>query len=193
MRRTLLISGKQGSGKTSNSEAITQLAINADFIPKTFKFAKIIYELHDVCLPILKKYGIRPPEMKKDGEFLQIVGTDYGRKMVSPYVWAMPTRDEVGKWLALDPKNLAIIDDMRFSQEAEVFVATGFAARLVAPEAVRKPRCSYWRDPNHESETALDEHELKGRFDFVQSTEFVRIDVSSQNIWNEWRASTIGP
>jgi len=183
--RILLLSGKQGSGKTRNSAEICRLAIAAGYSPQVIKFADPIYEMHDACLPILKKYGIRPVEMTKEGELLQVIGTEYGRNRVSKTVWLDALLKRVPYVLAMD-RSLMIIDDVRFENEMDAF-PEALHVRLICKESVRKSRVSYWReDTSHESETALDRYEQLGKFDLRMDTEFAKLEVTSSVIWREW-------
>ena len=65
------------------------------------------------------------------------------------------------------------IDDCRFPNEFDILKENPkvVTIRLVASEAVRKPRCSYWREKPHESETALDSYADEGKFDIYIDTE----------------------
>lgn len=168
-KRMWVFSGKMGSGKSTYSSAVEK------FFGKRahrVKFADVLYQLHDVCLPILKATGVRPMDMTKDGELLQILGTEYGRNKLGENVWVDACKRTVDKILAEDPENIVIIDDCRFENEFNAFHNDSHMIRLVCPEEVRKQRCSYWRDQtNHISETGLDEYERKNMFHVNLSTD----------------------
>lgn len=178
-----MISGKQGAGKTTASASLVQLAIIADLIPKQFKFADPLYEIHNAAIPILHKYGIRPETMTKDGELLQVLGTEYGRNKINHDVWAASLRRRIDAWNSLSDRHIALIDDCRFENEMEMF-PDAFKVRLEASEEIRKQRVSYWREDNqHPSEIGLDDYVRKAKFDLVWSTENVRTEVSAKGIW----------
>lgn len=168
MKPIVLISGKQGSGKST-------LARNLYFQFKgdveIIKFADPIYALHKVCLPMLKQWGIRPNDMQKDGELLQVLGTEYGRKCIKDSIWVDICRARVNK--ALKKGKIVVIDDARFENEAEAF-RDAAQIRLRAGRHIRKSRCSYWREnEEHPSETGLDEWK---HFNLILDTEILMQD-----------------
>lgn len=188
MKQILLLSGKQGSGKTTQSGLISKIAVVEGYVPRVFKFAEPLYELHKVCLPILKKYKVRPETMMKDGELLQILGTEYGRKLISENVWVDACKAQVLEWCSLSEKHIAIIDDCRFENEFDAF-PDAVKVFLDCPESVRKTRCSYWRENvNHVSETGLDNYIRKGKFSTRHSvkwsTELAAPHVVARGIWD---------
>lgn len=187
MKRILVISGKQGSGKSTQSELVAKIAVTKDFVPRVFKFAEPLYEMHNALVPILKKHGLFPEGSAKDGDLLQVLGTEYGRNCRGWNVWVDICRKRVDEWLALSEKHIAIIDDCRFPNEFDAF-EDALRVRLDAPEAVRKERCSYWREnQTHLSETALDEYVMKGKFGTkwsgIYSTEYADKTVVAKGIW----------
>lgn len=169
-KRIFVLSGRQGSGKSTYAETLR------DFLGKEncaiFKFAKVLYELHDACLPILKGYGIVTADVKKDGELLQVLGTEYGRNCKGENVWVDVTRRWVDSYLAKHSRNFAIIDDCRFENEFDAFHPVAHMIRLQASKEVRQARCSAWRDnDSHASEIGLDDYEENEVFDCVINTE----------------------
>lgn len=167
-KRIWIFSGKQGAGKTTFSDA---LAYRFGDHCKRMKFADVLYEMHDACLPILKQWGIRPLNLNKDGELLQVLGTEYGRKKLGENVWVDALKVRVNEWLAQHPRNVVIIDDCRFENEFDAFCARAHMIRLNAPEDIRKKRCSYWREAtDHPSETGLDRYAKQGRFNCTVNT-----------------------
>ncbi len=186
MRKILIISGKQGSGKTSITDGIVKMLGSVANI-QTFKFAGPLYEMHDAMLPILKKYKIRPEDMTKDGELLQTLGTEYGRNKISENVWVNISHRFSTEFVALADTNLAIIDDCRFENEFNGFIDSAFKVRLECPEEVRKARCSYWREnTTHPSETGLDDYAEAGKFDLYLNTEFYDLEQCIKRVINEW-------
>jgi energy-coupling factor transporter ATP-binding protein EcfA2 len=186
MKRIILISGKQGSGKTTQSNALSQIAIQNDFTPKVFKFAGPIYKIHNLILPVFKLFGWRPETMDKDGELLQELGM-FCRKVFGENCFADVVRKDVEAWLACSPYHLAIVDDCRFENEFDAF-EDAMRIRLDCKESMRKERCSYWREnTNHPSEIGLDNYVAKGKFSSlwasVYSTEAARSEVVAKSIW----------
>lgn len=169
-KRIFVFSGKQATGKSTYAEELTKL-IGKDFC-KIFKFAEVIYKLHDACLPILKEYGVVTADVKKEGQLLQILGSDYGRMCKGPRVWVDCTKRAVDQYLAKHSKNYVIIDDCRFENEFDAFHPIAHMIRLTAPRDVRKARCPSWRDTeDHISETDLDAYEKAMNFDYVINTD----------------------
>lgn len=169
-KRVFVFSGRQGSGKTTYAEALRKF-IGLEYC-KVFKFAEVIYRLHDVCLPILQEYGVVSANIKKEGDLLQILGTQYGRNLKGENVWVDVTRRQVQQYLAAHSKNYVIIDDCRFENEFDAFHPVAHMIRLTAPREVRKARCSAWREnDNHESEVGLDNYEKNMNFDYVINTD----------------------
>ncbi len=169
-KRIFVFSGKQGSGKTTYSRKL-QKYIGLHTC-KIFKFAEVIYKLHDACLPILKDYGIITQDVEKEGQLLQVLGTEYGRVYKGPRVWVDATKRIVDKYLLENSTHYAIIDDCRFENEFDAFHPVAHMIRLTAPRDVRKARCGAWRDSeDHISETALDDYEAAGNFDCIIDTD----------------------
>lgn len=169
-KRIFILSGKQGSGKTTYAKYL-QAFLGLDNT-KVLKFAAPLYALHDRCLPLLKQYGVRPESMEKDGELLQVLGSEYGRKRIGESVWVDIVVRQAHAWLSESERNFVIIDDARFENEVDTFREDAYLIRLTAPEEVRKKRCSYWReDTSHSSETGLDRYEREMRFDIVLETQ----------------------
>jgi dephospho-CoA kinase len=168
-KRIFVFSAKQGGGKTTYAKYL-QAFLGIDNT-KIFKFAAPLYALHDRCLPLLKQYGVRDASMEKDGELLQVLGSEYGRKCLGENVWVNVTAREVHAYLMGGPRRFAIIDDCRFENEFNEFRDIAYMIRLVAPESVRRARCSYWREnTQHPSEIGLDEYERQMLFDVVLDT-----------------------
>lgn len=164
----VLISGKQGSGKTTLAESLEE-HLRFRFNKKCYqhRFANVIYEMHDECRMILRSYGIEP-KPEKDGELLQFLGTNWGRKNYGDNVWAKCTRSAVDKILKASPNTVHIISDCRFRNEFSFF-PDALRVRLTCSKEVRKARCESWRENDtHPSEVDLDGFE--DRFDLVLDT-----------------------
>jgi energy-coupling factor transporter ATP-binding protein EcfA2 len=170
--RIVLISGKQGAGKSTLASRLVDLAPSAGYEPWHTKFAAPLYEMHDAILQVAKKYGI--PAGPKEGDLLQYIGTEWGRGRKGPDVWVNALRAglafhlNVMKWQKPDSRVLVIVDDLRFENEFDAFTpGPGVTrVRLEAGREVRKARCSYWREADaHPSEVGLDAYADAGRFD----------------------------
>jgi len=190
LRNIIVISGKQGSGKSTQAEMLQAIALKDGFVPLRVRFSEVLYELHNVCLPLLKKYGIRDATMEKDGELLQVLGTEYGRKLLGDDVWIKVLRRRVDYWLRVEP-HLIIIDDCRFENEHDAF-SDALRVHLECTEEMRKARCSYWRtNTNHPSEIGLDNYIASGRFAepwcLRLETDRTEPKVTAHLIWNQFR------
>lgn len=168
-----MLSGTQGVGKTTT---VKQLQADADKFyhylgrVKTLKFADSIYNIHNIVLDEMEKMtGV--PRVKKDGTFLQYLGTEFGRNGWGSNVWVDILKKQIEKMAekSLTPL-LILIDDCRFENEFDAF-PNALRVRLHAPEEVRKARAESWREnTNHPSETGLDVYEKDNRFDLYFNT-----------------------
>jgi hypothetical protein len=136
------------------------LAGTGKFNVVRYKFAQTIYTMHDLVLDVLRQMGIDVP--KKDGRLLQLLGSDWGRTVYGPDIWvkcALAAYDMTAK--NYSATTVFLIDDCRFVNEAEAFrPLNGFLVRLDASQAVRKARCSAWRETEgHDSEISLDHYQ----------------------------------
>jgi hypothetical protein len=166
----ILISGKQGSGKTTLASGLLEFAAKRGFVPYRLRFAEPLYKIHDAALPVLKEIGFVPPDCTKDGAFLQVIGTEYGRKHHGENIWTDIVRRRVSKTLEADPKAFITIEDARFENEFDGF-PDAFRVRLEASEAARRERTHAWRDnTSHPSETGLDSFAGANLFDLYIDT-----------------------
>lgn len=166
----LIISGKQGSGKTTTQKIIQEQAQSHYDQIYTFNFADPLYQLHDIVRETLfRKFGIRP-EGNKDGLLLQVLGTEWGRAKYGSDFWVglMKTRvlEIQDKW----EKALLIIGDCRFENEFNAF-PEALRVRLDCPQSVRETRAESWRaNTQHPSEVGLDDYSFMGFFDLYFDT-----------------------
>ena len=170
MNTILMISGKQGSGKTTLSDTIKKYAVDYDFdFVSTLKFADTLYELHEYLLNKMETLTGKP-RIKKDGKLLQILGTEWGRENFGENVWVDILKKKIEKLESQKSKRLIIIDDCRFENEFDAF-PEALRVRLYCAENVRKLRTDAWRDnTNHPSEIGLDDYSAKNLFDVTYDT-----------------------
>lgn len=171
--RLVLISGQQGSGKTTLADGIHNHLMSKGKTVAHLSFASTIYAIHDFALKQLKECGIER-DIKKDGYLLQLLGTEWGRSTINENIWVNCTKGKVEKDRH-DFNNLYnrplihLISDCRFKNEFDLF-PDALRVRLECSEEVRKERCSMWRETtNHPSECDLDDYIDK--FDMVVDTE----------------------
>lgn len=166
--KLVLISGKQGSGKSSLARDLGRVFMDMGVEWERLFFAKPLYDIHDACLPVMKKYGIIPQDTVKEGPLLQLLGTEWGRKTRGENVWVDIVRRQVD---ALKGSNCFVtIEDARFENEFDAF-PDALRIRLDAPEEIRKARAESWREnTQHQSEIALDNYHALGKFDMTLDT-----------------------
>lgn len=184
--QTLLISGKQGSGKTTTGYAIQDIFLKQyGWSVEMISFAEVIYRMHDSCLKILSEYGIKR-DIVKDGPLLQLLGSDWGRKTINEDVWVNCAKEKIKQLIKIQEKEnsfvskLFIITDSRFPNEFDDY-ENALRVRLECAKEIRQKRCETWRDKDdHISETALDEYAEQGRFDLKLDTGITNLsDVSN--------------
>lgn len=182
----ILISGKQGSGKSTLANALCTKFGPVGAV-KT-RFAQALYEMHDCCRAILAKYNIDRYEFgKKDGNLLQLLGTEWGRKTIRETVWVETVLNQIRN----APKNIVhIIEDCRFRNEFDAFhnVPNVIKIRLNCSEEIRKGRAEMWREnSSHPSEIDLDEYAELMKFDMSFNTAHESIDDIVEKIMNHVR------
>lgn len=173
----VLISGKQGSGKTTTAAALELEARRIGYTwVRRMKFADPLYELHDTILDLMQGWS-GEPRPKKDGPLLQWLGTDFGRKKYGDDIWVKALKKKMDEDSLLynfgELRALYIIDDCRFENEFDAF-REALRIRLKAKEDTRKARTDCWReDTNHPSEIGLDFYDNRGLFDLYIDTDIL--------------------
>lgn len=181
----IAISGKQGSGKSTLAANLIKTFEANGAHPSVMKFADVLYAMHKACLPILKAAGARPNDMEKDGELLQVLGTEYGRRFLGANVWVDCLIKRINRLHDIEGKVLlfprpVIVDDMRFENEL-ASMEGALRIRLQAERDVRQQRCSYWRhNEGHPSETELDCHFSK--FELALDTSTATAEEISEHV-----------
>lgn len=172
----VMISGKQGSGKSTTAQALRAVLGSKGIGVIYDRFAKPLYDAHDAVLAVLRPQGILPdPDIKKDGLLLQVLGNDWARE-VDPNMWVRAFQNRVQQYkdrFAANPhmKVAIICEDCRYVNEFDA-IPDAVRVRLEAPEEVRHPRTDQWRkNTTHKSEVDLDQHVLDGKFDRVFRTD----------------------
>lgn len=153
----ILVSGKQGSGKTTLCENLRTYYSGKNFNTYRFRFAQPLYDIHDLIWNYMQQYHSRPKV--KDGRLLQLLGTEWGRETLDKDIWVKIIKDEISS-LPKSPEPFITIEDCRFLNEFNAF-PEAIRIRLNCAHEIRKKRCSNWRDDvNHPSEISLDHEEF---------------------------------
>ncbi len=192
----VLLSGKQGAGKTATQNKLYLAAARAGFkTAYSMNFADALYGLHDRVLDGLREYGI-DPKTKKDRTLLQLLGTEWGRSVHGSEIWVNILRNRIHQ---VEPNSLIIVGDCRFENEFDAF-PHALRVRLAAAENVRRNRAASWGSNTlHPSETGLDRYAEHGRFDLTIKTDgLVTVDGTVELIlaqiqkgsWVEKRSET---
>lgn len=175
-----MISGKQGSGKTTLAKALLKYFEEKNIKTRVLKFADPLYEMEEAVCSILNKYDIIVPRPQK--VFLQLAGTEWCRNTVDNDIWAKILYNRVTK---LDFDGVTIVDDLRFRNELDILKDQALSIRLTAPREIRKPRTDRWREnETHLSETDLDEYEQNKAFDLYFDTSKDSLEIEVETIHN---------
>ncbi len=107
----------------------------------------------------------------KDGDLLQYLGTEFGRKKFGDNVWVDILKKKVIKIPGYGTEDLlVIVGDCRFENEFDS-LPEAFRIRLECPEEIRKTRTNSWREnTQHPSEIGLDRYAQMGIFDMYANT-----------------------
>ena len=170
--QVVLLSGKQGSGKSTIQKEIERALRRTSFnCIHTINFADILYEMHDSVLKALNKW--HKYETKKDGKLLQVLGTEWGRNILGTNIWVHVLQSRIQKITQFHPpqtNHLFVVGDCRFRNEFNAF-SDALRVRLEAPADLRKIRTTSWREgTEHPSEVDLDGFALEGKFDMYLNT-----------------------
>lgn len=170
MKTIILISGKQGAGKSTLAKGLASKLSDRTTHAHLVKFADPLYEMHKAIRGILQSYKSDNLDANKiDGPLLQLLGTEWGRKTRGDDIWVDVAKARVELMHTLHnphrlfARSIFIFDDARFENEIKAFDndedpdTRVFRIRLTAPEATRKTRADKWRDnTDHPSEIGLD-------------------------------------
>jgi hypothetical protein len=185
----VMLSGKQGSGKTTIAQKLqTHWSLLGVPVCRT-KFAKPLYEMHDAVFAVGKMYGVLPPPGGKDGDLLQVLGTEWGRMHRGKDIWVDCLKADAAQmtegWRQHGMLHIVLVDDLRFKNEFDG-IPGAMRVRLECDEDIRKKRASYWREnTSHLSETDLDD--CLDRFELIVDTGVLDVELSVQTIVEHFR------
>jgi hypothetical protein len=174
------ISGKIGSGKTHTARYIENHLPEYKFQKKSYgynvkKIASILTGISMKTILSRKSKNIYLPEWNMNiGQMFQKIGTDCMRFNLHPDTWLLSmfaTYSEDQNW---------VVDDVRFVNEADLIKEKGGIIIRVEgdPKGVRVKDN---RDPNHPSETSLDNY---NRYDIIFDSEKENLDDLIKQIKN---------
>lgn len=165
MHKIIMISGKQGSGKTTLTKELLRYFKSRKIPALELRFAATIYKIHDAALEVMDNLGFET--MKIDGELLQYLGTEWGRKRFGESVWVDAVKRQIAEHV--EP-TVFIISDCRFRNEFDAF-PEALRVRLTCPQGERERRAEKWRDNvQHPSEIDLDNYAESEKFDIYLDT-----------------------
>jgi energy-coupling factor transporter ATP-binding protein EcfA2 len=186
--KIILISGPQGSGKTTLMDSLKEEFEKEGVCPINVIFADTIYKIHDFAINLLKERGISR-NLVKDGKLLQLLGTEWGRQTVDENIWVKCLLGEIAsiKKLTGDIHPIVfLVSDCRFRNEFDG-LPNAFSIRLEASREIRKERCSQWRDNDtHPSEIDLDGYAREGKFNMYLDTEKDKTVGKVMNCFKMW-------
>lgn len=174
--KVIIISGKQGSGKTTLQKQIQSKLYALGNRVELINFADVIYQIHDYAINVLEGVGVKR-DLVKDGVLLQLLGTEWGRKTIQENVWCQIAKNRIEN-MAKNMHNVGyvILGDCRFENEFDFF-PDALSIRLECDREIRKTRCSQWRENDaHPSELGLDDYSKNSKFNLYFNTGSVSIE-----------------
>ena len=104
--------GGMGVGKSTAFESVQFLyGKNAVLV----KFAQPLYDMQEFIYRRISSVYQRPEGFKKDRKLLQLLGTEWGRDMISPSIWIDLWKNELVR--IRESGKIAVCDDVRFPNE----------------------------------------------------------------------------
>lgn len=147
--RLVGITGRAGAGKSFVAARLTDYELASFATPLKVMAAQFLiqnydYSKQDVLFFMNNKQRKMPELGVTMRHLLQTLGTEWGRKLIDPFIWVNIAADRIAE--ALDEDNV-VVDDVRF--EAEATMIRGFGGLIIhVLDGVE-------RFDNHESEAGI--------------------------------------
>lgn len=140
----IAFSGKAGSGKSLAIETLKEVSGNI----KSIKFADDLYQIMFMVQDYL---GL---ENHKDGKFLQILGTEWGRNK-DKNLWVNKFQRNLEEKAV--GASLIVCDDVRMGNEFDCVKKNKFFTVRIKRNSENREESLIGRDPNHPSEVEMDQ------------------------------------
>lgn len=181
MSQVILISGKQGAGKTTLANYLVSILPKATRI----SFADPMRALVKGMLATAKDIDLELPEQAETRVLMQVIGTEWGRESIDDLIWVKYALKKTQS----SEFSTFIFDDNRFKNEFDAF-PNAIRLRLECSSDLREKRAKYWGNPDHRSEVELDDYHKK--FDAVFDTSRdVDQTMHSVRNWLEYKTKLI--
>jgi dephospho-CoA kinase len=149
----IAFSGKAGSGKSSAIEVINKISSKENV--RNIKFADDLYRIMYMVQDYL---GL---DNHKDGKFLQVVGTEWGRNK-DKNIWVNKFQESLNK--VINEKyekdlvsSVIVCDDVRMGNEFDCVKRNKFFTVRIKRELSQRTGSLAGRDLNHQSEIEMNE------------------------------------
>lgn len=153
--KLIAFTGSMGSGKTTAIQHLKDTHLEKKI--ESIKFAGPLYDMQEYIYRRIELVYRRPQNFVKDRKLLQWLGTEWGRETINTNIWTDLWKAEVAYIAENYPHVIAVCDDCRFDNEAELVKSMGgVIVKLVADNAHTRmdPKLAI---TNHASEAGISE------------------------------------
>ena len=143
--------GKMGVGKSTAAQYLHKKIPHSQIV----SFSEPIYNI------LHHAQNITNQTLQKDRQFLQFIGTEWGRN-IDPQIWINILLQKT-----VEPYNY-FLSDIRFDNELQSLKENGWICILIEKE--NNPDCQF---SQHSSETSID-HITRDKWDFIINNNFTK-------------------